>query len=279
MKKPLIGDFERSLNEELTDQKDLRSDTRLKGKPLAPDKSEIQAGVVLKSEVGNSKSKIIIRKFSSKMQALEYSKKHEISFLQDLSNNFDFANNFLISRNLPVEVPEEKTKSFKDLYDLITSDKAVGGFGYRHDSFEGLAAMIIERIWRMLDEEKEPMQRLKHAVAYGNVCTLWDHYYSIQEKQISNAKKPRDQTLSSIYNKLRKRKTELGLKPKELWPVFIHYLEQSEDFDEIEEKQKNSANPESWEVSFFRLAGAKISKLETISYKQFRNALGKKSSP
>jgi hypothetical protein len=276
MKKPLIDDSDRSLNEAPSKHNDHNFSIPLKGKPLALDASEIQAGVIAKSCVGKSKSKINIRKFSSKMQALEYAKKHEISFLQDLSNNFDFANNFLISRNLPVEVPEEKTKSFKDLYDLITSDKAVGGYGYQNDSFEGLAAMIIERIWRMLDEELEPMQRLRHAAAYGTACTLWDHYYSIQEKQINNAKKPRDQALSSIYNRLRKRKFETNLKPRELWPVFLNYLEQSEDFDQIEEKQKNPSNPESWEVSLCRVVGVKVSELEIINYKQFRNALNKK---
>lgn len=276
MKKPLIDDSDRSLNEAPSKHNDHNFSIPLKGKPLALDASEIQAGVIAKSSVGKSKSKINTRKFSSKMQALEYAKKHEVSFLQDLSNNFDFANNFLISRNLPVEVPEEKTKSFKDLYDLITSDKAVGGYGYQNDSFEGLAAMIIERIWRMLDEELEPMQRLRHAVAYGTVCTLWDHYYSIQEKQISNAKKPRDQALSSIYNKLRKRKTELGLKPKELWPDFLNSLKQSLDLCDVVEKQKNSANPESWEVSFWRVAGKTVKEPDKISYKQFRNALNKK---
>lgn len=276
MKKPLIDDFDRSLNEESTQQNILRSSILLKGKQLALDESEIQAGVIVKSEVGNSKSKVINRQFTSKGQALEFAQKHEVSFLQDLSNNFDFAQDFLTKRNLPVEVPEEKAKSFKDLYDLIISDKAVGGYGYRHDSFEGLAAMIIERIWRMLDEEKEPMHRLKHAVAYGTVCTLWDHYYSIQEKQINNAKKPRDQALSPIYNRLRKKRSETDLKPKELWPVFLNYLVQSEDFDQVEEKQKNPSNPESWEVSFCRLVGEKVSELEIINYKQFRNALNKK---
>lgn len=279
MKKPLIDDSNRSLNEAPSKHNELNFSIKLKGKPLALDASEIQAGVIAKSSTGKSKTKIISRKFSPKMQALEYAKKHEVSFLQDLSNNFDFANNYLISRNLPVEVPEEKRKSFKDLYDLITSDKAVGGYGYQNDSFEGLAAMMIERIWLMLDEELEPMQRLRHAVAYGTVSTLWDHYYSIQEKQISNAKKPRDQALSCIYNKLRKRKTELGLKPIELWPDFINSLKQSLDVCDVEEKQNNQANPESWKVIFSRVAGKTVKDPEKISYKQFRNALYKKSSP
>uniref|UniRef100_A0A486XFS4 Uncharacterized protein n=1 Tax=Rheinheimera sp. BAL341 TaxID=1708203 RepID=A0A486XFS4_9GAMM len=251
----------------------------LGGKPLPIGECEGDAGVTAKAKLGRSRSERIDRQFNSHEEAMAYMQRHQVGFLQNVSNNLHFAESYLVDRNLPVEVPQDKTELFSNLFDLIITNIEHGGYGFEHDSFEALAARFIMHITEMLDQELDEIARLEHAVAFGHVTTLWDHYQTVRIAQEKNAKKPRDPLLSSIYSKLAKRKLASNLTPKELWQDFVSILEVSKQkFEKVTEIQVNKNNPATWEVRFCRILGEEVNPEERVTYKQFRNALNRKNA-
>lgn len=248
---------------------------RLKGKELPVVESEKESGVIGKAKVGRSRSERIDRQFSSHEEAIAYMHENQTSFLQDVSNNLEFAKKYLVSKSLPLQVPEEKAGLFSNLFDLLITDKEHGGYGLEHDSFEALAARFIWHIGEMIDQELDQITRLEHAVSFGHVTTLWDHYHAMVAQK-KNAEKPRDPILSIIYSKIAKRKSGADLTPKELWQEFISELDNSRFTDDVKEEKRNTSNPETWSVSFRRLKGEEVGDIESIQYKTFRDALSRK---
>lgn len=287
MKEPIFGSLAEALLSGFNPDLDVNANgdyeeekrKPLKGEALAINKSEVESGVTAKVKHGRSRSVRIDRQFNSHENAMDYMRQHQTSFLQNVSDNLDFAKKHLAAKKLPLEVPQDKVEQFSNLFTLLTDDKEQGGLGLEHDSFEALAALIILHIGKMLDQELDQVVRLKHAVAFGNVTTLWDHYYTMGKAQKVNAKKPRDQLLSGIYLRLAKRKLASNLTPKELWQDFVSILEGSkQEFEKVIETQANKGNPDTWEVGFCRILGEKVSPPESITYKQFRNALNRKNA-
>ncbi|MCB5227641.1 hypothetical protein JAO78_012540 [Alishewanella sp. 16-MA] len=249
---------------------------RLKGEQLPILESEKKSGVTAKAKVGRSRSERIDRQFSSHEEAVAYMHENQTNFLQKVSDDLDFAKKYLASKSLPLKVPDNKEELFSNLFDYLITNLEHGGYGLEHDSFEALAARFIWHIEEMIDQELDTITRLEHAVAFGHVTTLWDHYHTIGPSQKKNSEKPRDPLLSDIYSKLAKRKSGADLTPKELWQEFISALDNSMFTDDVKEEKRNSTNPETWSVTFRRLKGEEVSGLEMVHYKRFRDALAEK---
>ena len=204
---------------------------RLKGEELPIEESEKETGVIAKAKVGRSRSERIDRQFSSHEEAVAYMRQNQTSFLQDVSNNLEFAKKYLVSKSLPLQVPEEKAGLFSNLFDLLITDKVHGGYGLEHDSFEALAARFIWHIEEMLDQELDQITRLEHAVSFGHVTTLWDHYEKTRPPQRQVAKNKRASEIDEIIEKLAKRDAPA----KTLWDEFFGFL----DSDGFEPKESD----------------------------------------
>jgi hypothetical protein len=281
MKKPIFDSLAEALLKGFNcgDENESKAEQKpLKGKALPITESERGAGVTAKAKLGRSRSERIDRQFNSNKDAMSYMRQHkdQANFLQKVSGYLELAKSYLSAKQLPTELPLDKSDVFENLFDLLIAKIEYGGYGFDHDSFEALAARFIWHIEEMIDQELDQTARLEHAVAFGHVTTLWEHYHAMVKPQKENAKRPRDPLLSSIFSKLAGRKVASDLTSKELWPEFISALEDSIFTDDVNEKKRNLSNPETWSVTFCRLKGEEVSDPEEIQYKTFRDSLSRK---
>ncbi len=137
------------------------------------------------------------------------------------------------------------------------SDYMINIKHYHHDDLETLAAKMIEKVdfikTKQLYVSAESARENRDAalIEVGELFALFKMYRKMFPRQKSKAKLPRANAISSLITELAIQKRSTDESARQLWDKFIHLIENSDVFNDIEQQRPNANQPKTWFFTYY----------------------------